>query len=57
MAPSWRTAAGSAVALAGLFLLLTAETDLTYYDRVGVPENADLAVIKKACESQPHAGF
>ena len=53
MAPSWRTVAASAVAIAGLFLLLTAETDLTYYDRVGVPENADLAVIKKACESQP----
>jgi hypothetical protein len=48
MALGWRGAAAAMVAAAGVFLLLTAETDLTYYDRIGVPEDAELSAIKKA---------
>ena len=44
----WRGAAGGAIAALGLVLLLTAETELSYYQRVGVPPDADTAAIKKA---------
>ena len=48
MAPPWRSAVAAAAVAVGVALLLTAETDTTYYDRVGVPEDADLPAIKKA---------
>ena len=48
MTTQWRPFVACTAVMVGLALLLTAETDMTYYDRIGVPENADLSAIKKA---------
>ncbi len=81
MAPLWRSAVAASAVVAGVVLLLTAETDLTYdtyftpiichyawssllmplsadlayryYDRIGVPEDAELPAIKKAYRTAP----
>jgi hypothetical protein len=46
--------AGTAAALAiAVGLLLSAPTEHTHYSMLGVPPDADLATIKKACVCQP----